>query len=186
MANEGSGEISPFSMLLTAQRDMNEELKQHRVRERQEPVAWAWNDALGCMHAHCGSRRPVWVDGECSDAKRAETSLRPLYAAPPVSDIKQNIADQRQMHASLVASINNLAESIDRHEHIFEKVLSIESWRSSAKLEERMGALEAWKIAVDLQHANWKGRAVIGVAIVTMLVSIAAYIGDKLLAYFLK
>lgn len=53
-------------------------------RERQEPVAWAWNDALGCMHAHCGSRRPVWVDGECSDAKRAETSLRQLYAAPPV------------------------------------------------------------------------------------------------------
>lgn len=135
MANEGSGEISPFSMLLTAQRDMNEELKQHRV----------------------------------------------LF-----SDIKQNIADQRQMHASLVSSINNLAESIDRHEHIFEKVLSIESWRSSAKLEERMGALEAWKIAVDLQHANWKGRAVIGVAIVTMLISIAAYIGDKLLAYFLK
>ena len=32
-------------------------------RERQEPVAWAWDDALGCMHAHCGSRRPVWVDG---------------------------------------------------------------------------------------------------------------------------
>lgn len=51
-------------------------------RERQAPVAWAWNDALGCMHAHCGSRRPVWVDGECSDAKRAETSLRPLYAHP--------------------------------------------------------------------------------------------------------
>lgn len=56
-------------------------------REAQEPVAWAWNDALGCMHAHCGSRRPVWVDGECSDAKRAETSLRPLYAAPPVPRI---------------------------------------------------------------------------------------------------
>lgn len=53
-------------------------------REAQEPVAWAWSDALGCMHAHCGSRRPVWVDGECSDAKRAETSLRPLYAAPPI------------------------------------------------------------------------------------------------------
>lgn len=58
-------------------------------RERQEPVAWAWNDALGCMHAHCGSRRPVWVDGECSDAKRAETSLRPLYAAPPIPRVEQ-------------------------------------------------------------------------------------------------
>lgn len=56
-------------------------------RERQEPVAWAWDDALGCMHVHCGSRRPVWVDGECSDAKRAETSLRPLYAAPPVPHV---------------------------------------------------------------------------------------------------
>lgn len=51
-------------------------------RERQDPVAWAWNDALGCMHVHCGSRRPVWVDGECSDATRAELSLRPLYARP--------------------------------------------------------------------------------------------------------
>lgn len=40
-------------------------------RERQEPVAWAWDDALGCMHVHCGSRRPVW-----------ETKLRPLYARP--------------------------------------------------------------------------------------------------------
>ena len=58
-------------------------------RERQEPVAWAWDDALGCMHAHCGSKRPVWVDGECSDAKRAETSLRPLYAAPPIPRVEQ-------------------------------------------------------------------------------------------------
>jgi len=59
-------------------------------REAQEPVAWAWNDALGCMHAHCGSRRPVWVDGECSDVKRAETSLRPLYAAPPIPRVDAN------------------------------------------------------------------------------------------------
>lgn len=58
-------------------------------RERQEPVAWAWNDSLGCMHVHCGSRRPHWVDGECSDAKRAETSLRPLYAAPPIPRVEQ-------------------------------------------------------------------------------------------------
>lgn len=53
-------------------------------RERQEPVAWAWNDALGCMRVHCGPRRPEWVDRECSEATRAEMSLRPLYAAPPV------------------------------------------------------------------------------------------------------
>lgn len=59
------------------------------ARERQAPVAWAWDDALGCMHAHCGSKRPVWVDGECSDAKRAETSLRPLYAAPPIQRVEQ-------------------------------------------------------------------------------------------------
>lgn len=58
-------------------------------RERQEPVAWAWDDSLGCMHVHCGSRRPHWVDGECSDAKRAETSLRPLYAAPPIPRVEQ-------------------------------------------------------------------------------------------------
>lgn len=57
--------------------------------ERQEPVAWAWDDALGCMHVHCGSRRPVWVDGECSDATRAESSLRPLYAAPPIPRVEQ-------------------------------------------------------------------------------------------------
>jgi hypothetical protein len=53
-------------------------------REAQEPAAWAWNDALGCMRVHCGPRRPEWVDRECSEATRAEMSLRPLYAAPPV------------------------------------------------------------------------------------------------------
>lgn len=58
-------------------------------RERQAPVAWAWDDALGCMHVHCGQRRPEWVDRECSDAKRAETSLRPLYAAPPIPRVEQ-------------------------------------------------------------------------------------------------
>lgn len=135
MANEGSEGISPFGMLLSAQRDMNEELKQHRT----------------------------------------------LF-----SDIKQSIAEQQQMHSSLVSSINNLAESIDRHEHIFEKVLSIESWRSSAKLEERIGTLETWKIAVDLEHANWRGRAVIGVAVVATVVSALVYIGDKVISHFLK
>lgn len=68
-------------------------------RERQEPVAWAWDDALGCMHVHCGSRRPVWVDGECSDATRAEMKLRPLYAHPlalrePTDDECREIADR--------------------------------------------------------------------------------------------
>lgn len=68
-------------------------------RERQEPVAWAWNDSLGCMHVHCGSRRPHWVDDECSDSMRAELSLRPLYAHPlalrePTEDECRRIANE--------------------------------------------------------------------------------------------
>jgi len=69
--------------LIAAAQELVEALKEAR------PCAWAWNDALGCMHAHCGSKRPVWVDGDCSDAKRAETSLRPLYAAPPIPRVEQ-------------------------------------------------------------------------------------------------
>lgn len=135
MANEGSNDVSPFGMLLAAQRDMNDELKQHRV----------------------------------------------LF-----SDIKQNIAEQRQMHSSLVTSINNLAESIDRHEHIFEKVLSIETWRSSARLDERIGTLETWKIALDLQHANLKGRAVVIVAVVAAIASVLVYLGDLFITKFVQ
>lgn len=68
-------------------------------RERQGPVAWAWNDSLGCMHVHCGSRRPHWVDDECSDSMRAELSLRPLYAHPlalrdPTDDECKRIANE--------------------------------------------------------------------------------------------
>lgn len=85
-----------------------------RERERQEPVAWSWNDALGCMHAHCGSRRPVWIDGECSDAKRAETSLRPLYAAPPVPRVDPEWLSNaiRRIAPHLCADRDELAKQI--------------------------------------------------------------------------
>jgi len=68
-------------------------------REAQEPAAWAWNDALGCMRVHCGPRRPEWVDRECSEATRAEMSLRPLYAHPlalrdPTDDECKRIANE--------------------------------------------------------------------------------------------
>lgn len=82
---EGEPENETMAATIRRQADRIAALEAEKeARERQAPVAWAWDDALGCMHAHCGSRRPVWVDGECSDAKRAETSLRPLYAAPPI------------------------------------------------------------------------------------------------------
>lgn len=135
MTTEDSAGISPFGMLLAAQRDMHDELKQHRI----------------------------------------------LF-----SEIKDNISEQRQMHASLVSSINNLAESIDRHEHIFEKVLAIESWRSSTKLEERVSVLESWRVGQDLQQANWKGRAVILFGAGTAVISLLVYVSNMLVTNFFK
>lgn len=123
-------DASPVSMLLTAQRDMYEELKHHRV----------------------------------------------LF-----SDIKESVAEQRQTYAALSTSIDNLATSIDRHEHIVEKVLAIESWRINAKLEERIATLETWKIDENIIKANWKGRFAILAALTTLLFSAGLYITDMLI-----
>lgn len=47
-------------------------------RERQEPVAWAWNDPAGWMHIQETRERPEWISDEIADGMK----LRPLYAHP--------------------------------------------------------------------------------------------------------
>lgn len=127
MSNEDSPSTSPIGMILSAQRDMHNELREHRT----------------------------------------------LF-----SEIKESIAEQRQTYAALASSIDNLAGSINRHEHIVEKVLAIESWRTNAKLEERIAALELWKIEENLSQANWRGRFIILSAAATVALSVGAYIVD--------
>lgn len=64
-------------------------------RERQEPVAWAWNDPAGWMHIQETRERPEWISDEMADGMK----LRPLYAHPlalrePTEDECQRIANE--------------------------------------------------------------------------------------------
>lgn len=48
------------------------------ARERQEPVAWAWNDPAGWIHIQETRERPEWISDEIANGMK----LRPLYAHP--------------------------------------------------------------------------------------------------------
>jgi hypothetical protein len=48
----------------------------------QEPVAWMWNDELGCHHASAGSKKPIWLESSASAEYIRQANLRPLYAEP--------------------------------------------------------------------------------------------------------
>jgi hypothetical protein len=52
-----------------------------RLRE-QEPVAWMWDDEIGCPHASAGSKKPIWLESLASAEYVKQTNLRPLYAEP--------------------------------------------------------------------------------------------------------
>ena len=55
----------------------------------QEPVAWMWNDELGCPHASAGSKKPVWLESSASAEYIRQANLRPLYAEPmPAKELK--------------------------------------------------------------------------------------------------
>jgi hypothetical protein len=55
----------------------------------QEPVAWMWNDELGCHRALAGSKKPIWLESSASAEYIRQANLRPLYAEPmPAKEAK--------------------------------------------------------------------------------------------------
>jgi hypothetical protein len=102
------------------------------------------------------------------------------------SEIKESISEQKQTYSSVVTSVNNLADSIDRHEHIVEKVLAIENWRINARLEERITTLEKWHVDESISQANWKGRFAALAAVATVATSIGVYVLDIIIRKYIS